>query len=253
MTSETEVLTSVYIKMCGMMDSSDVAACAALGIDAVGIVIEYPVPVPWNLSRHEGRELIAGVPHGVASVVVCSGPPDALADLARDVRPDALQVHGDESLAETEEIVRRVAPFGVEVYRALRIRPETGRASGEIAEVEEAARAVERTGVAGLVVDSKVASRPGGTGIPVNVALMGRVVDAVSIPVIAAGGLGPHNVADVIRAVRPFGVDVLSGIEEAPGTKSRAKMEAFANAVRTVVGDGASAGGPGERGVNTGV
>jgi len=222
----------VYLKMCGMMNQRDVAACVELGVDAVGIVVDYPVPVPWNLTRDEGRALVARVPAGTTSVVVCSGTPKFLAELAREVRPDALQVHGDESLAQTEEVVRLVEPLGIKVYRALRISPDTGRASGEIADVAEAARAIEQTGVSGLVVDAKVAHRPGGTGVQVGVASLRKVVAAVSLPVIAAGGLNAANVREVIRSVRPFGVDVLSGIEDAPGKKSRVKMAEFAGAAR---------------------
>lgn len=222
----------MYIKMCGMMHAHDLAVCHQLGIDAVGLVVEYPEPVPWNLSLAEGKALITHVPPDVASVVVCSGTPDTLDALARDLSPDALQVHGDETLAQTAEIVARSKERGVKVYRALRVRPESGKASGEIADPVDAARALEETGVTGIVLDSKVPHRPGGTGIPVDVNVMRRVVDAVSIPVIAAGGLNSRNVGAVIAAVRPWGVDVLSGIESTPGTKDPDEMRAFADAVR---------------------
>jgi len=218
--------------MCGMMHREEIVLCCELGVQAVGVVIEYPVPVPWNLSLEAGRALVSHVPDEVASVVVCSGSPERLAQIAAEIRPSALQVHGDESLTEIEELVLRLAPLGIKVYRALRIRPDTGEAAGEIAEIEGAARAIERTGVAGLVVDSKVSHRPGGTGVPVGLEYLRQVVEAVSVPVIAAGGLSAANVGDVIEAVRPFGVDVLSGIESSPGRKSLEKMAAFVDAVR---------------------
>ncbi len=224
-------MTRVYIKICGMMTQQDVAICSDLGIQAVGLVIDYPVPVPWNLTRDQGKDLRARLDSSLSSVVVCSGEPHFLEGLARDVRPDALQVHGDETLVQTAEVVQRLQPLGVKVYRALRICPDTGEAAGEIPGVAAAARAIEATGAAGLVVDSKVPHRPGGTGIAVDVESLRQVAQAVRIPVIAAGGLNAQSVAAVIRAVRPFGVDVLSGIEERPGVKSREKMTAFVAAV----------------------
>lgn len=139
-------------------------------------------------------------------------------------------MHGDETLAETAEIVQRLRPMGVGVFRARRIVPETGEAAGEVPDPVEAARAMADAGVTALVVDSKVPHRPGGTGVAVDVETVRRIVQGVEIPVIAAGGLTPDTVRTVIDQSSPWGVDVLSAIEAEPGIKDQAVMERFSKA-----------------------
>lgn len=223
-----------FVKMCGMMRADDLQLCARLGVDAAGLVVEYPQPVPWNLTREEARRLVAGAPSGLRLVMVCSGTPDRIAALADFVKPHAVQIHGDEPLAEVEETVARLRPLGIGVFRALRIVPETGQAAGEIADPVLATVRLAQTGIEAIVVDSKVPHRPGGTGVPVDVAVVRRVVAAAGVPVIAAGGLRPENVAAVLAETGAWGADVLTGVEVRPGWKDPVLMERFVAAVRGV-------------------
>jgi phosphoribosylanthranilate isomerase len=198
--------------------------CGELGIDAAGIVVEYPSPVPWNVDRVAGRRLVAEAPQGLQVVMVTSGTPRDIAELASYVQPHMVQVHGEESLTDVAEIVERLRPLGIGVFRALRIVPETKQAAGEITDPRDAARALAATGVKGIVVDSKVPRRPGGTGV------------AVDVPIVAAGGLNAGNVGEVIRRAQPWGVDVLTGVEAAPGEKDVRRMQEFVAAVRAAAG-----------------
>lgn len=223
-----------FIKMCGMMSSADLEICSQLGIDAAGVVVEFPQPVPWNLSRYAAQEMVASAPAALHIVMVSSGSPVWIEALAGFVRPHTVQVHGDETLADVAELVRRLSLLGIDVFRALRIDPKTGEAAGEVADPVTAAKRLAETGVRAIVVDSKVPDRPGGTGVPVDVEAIRSIVDAVDVPVIAAGGLQPENVAAVAEQTGAWGVDVLTGIERAPGVKDRGRMEAFAAAVRRV-------------------
>lgn len=224
----------MFLKMCGMMTPGDIRFCGELGLDAAGIVVEYPRPVPWNVSREAGRRLAAAAPDRLQIVMVCSGTPAFVEDLAAFVRPHLVQIHGEERLEEVAEIVERLRPLGIGVLRALRIAPETRLAEGEVSDPIAAAQAMAEAGVDGIVVDSKVPERPGGTGVAVDMATLRRIVAHSPVPVIAAGGLRTESVGEVIARVRPWGVDVLSGIEEVPGRKDRSEMRRFAQAVRSV-------------------
>ena len=153
----------MFVKMCGMMRREDLAMCGELGIDAAGIVVEYPSPVPWNVDRVAGRRLVAEAPQGLQVVMVTSGTPRDIAELASYVQPHMVQVHGEESLKDVAEIVERLRPLGIGVFRALRIVPKTKQAAGEITDPRDA-QALAASGVKGIVVDSKVPRRPGGTG-----------------------------------------------------------------------------------------
>lgn len=218
--------------MCGMMRREDLAFCAELRIDAAGIVVEYPSPVPWNLTRVDGRRLVESASAGLQIVMVSSGTPDFIAELVAYVRPHFVQVHGDERLDDVAEIVERLRPMDVGVFRALRIVPETKEAAGEVSDPCQAAQAIAATGVSAIVVDSKVPQRPGGTGVSVDVDTIAAIVQSVDVPVIAAGGLRADNVGTIIERTKPWGVDVLTGIEAAPGEKDRVLMRQFVEAVR---------------------
>ena len=103
----------MFVKMCGMMRREDLAMCGELGIGAAGIVVEYPSPVPWNVDRVAGRRLVAEAPQGLQVVMVTSGTPRDIAELASYVQPHMVQVHGEESLKDVAEIVERLRPLGI--------------------------------------------------------------------------------------------------------------------------------------------
>jgi phosphoribosylanthranilate isomerase len=243
----------MYIKLCGMTREEDVAFCATLGIDAVGLVVEYPVAVPWNLARSAACRLRQAAPPGLDVVLVCAGAGAEIADLADHIGPTAVQLHGDESLAETARLAQMLQSRRIPLYRALRIDPGTGLAAGEVSDPVAAAQALAATGVAALVVDSHIPSRPGGTGVPVDVTTLSTIKAAVTIPVIVAGGLTPHNVGRVIAQVRPDGVDVLTGVETSPTVKNHSLMRAFCRAARSAAAALATNDrGPGSSGPLTG-
>ena len=114
------------VKICGLMRAEDVAACVSAGAHALGFVTEYPVPVPWNLTEARAKELIDAVPPFVTSCMVTAGSAEKVLSLARRVRPDIVQLHGDETLEETAVIAAELKKIGILCIRALRV-DKTGR------------------------------------------------------------------------------------------------------------------------------
>ncbi|MFP4058623.1 MAG: phosphoribosylanthranilate isomerase [Candidatus Brocadiia bacterium] len=220
------------VKLCGLMSEHDVALAVEAGADALGFVTEYPVPVPWNLERERAAELVAAAPPFATTVAVVGGSVETMVAIARRVRPHVLQLHGDESLEEVQAVCQALAGTGTRAVKALRVDAETGEAMFAVAQPAQAARELASSGIAGLVVDSKTASRPAGTGVAVDWAMAAEVAAAVPLPFILAGGLTPENVAQAVRHVRPYAVDVISSVEREPGVKDGALMRRFVRAAK---------------------
>jgi len=211
------------VKVCGLTHPDDVAAAVTAGADRLGFVIEYPTPVPWNLDTAEATRLMAGAAARVR-VAVVSGERDHLIRIARETGPDMIQLHAD----ETPDVVEAVARTGVPVLKAL--RADVGRPAGPPEEWIALARTFVDAGAAEILLDSRSADRPAGTGVTFNWEIARAVVDALDVPVVLAGGLTPHNVADAVGQVGPAGVDVISGVETAGHRKDSELMRRFVRA-----------------------
>ena len=220
------------VKICGLMSAADVNLAVRAGADALGFVTEYPISVPWNIPRQLSAELAASAPPFVTTTAVVGGSVEDILEIARTVRPHFLQLHGDESLEEIREICSSLTDTGIKVLKALRIDVDTGKALFDVDDPVEASTILAASGISGLVVDSKTSSRPAGTGITLDWTVIQRVAAAISLPLILAGGLNAENVGQAIDIVRPYGVDVISGIEEEPGVKGEQLVINFVRAAK---------------------
>ena len=222
------------VKICGMMCTRDVFLAQEAGAEGVGFVTEYPVPVPWNLSREEAGDLIRKAPPFVTTVAVVGGPPGRMLEIALSVRPTLLQLHGDETLEEIQEVVRGLEGTGIGVIKALRVNVDTGLACFEETDPIRAGKALAGSGIRALVVDSKTSSMPAGTGVSLDWEMAARMVRDLDLPVILAGGLSPGNVAEAVNKVKPYAVDVITGVEAQSGVKDPVKMKEFVAAAKGI-------------------
>lgn len=220
------------VKICGLMTEKDVHMCAKAGVDAVGFVTEYPISVPWNISRIKTRDLAALTPPFMATTAVVGGSVKTILQIAETVRPNLLQLHGDETVTEIGQICLSLENTGTKVIKALRIDVDTGKAKFSIEDPLEAVKVLADTGISGLVVDSKTAGRPAGTGVPLDWRVIQKITASISIPLVLAGGLTAQNVAAAIELVQPYGVDIISGVEKAPGVKDEQRVVQFVRAVK---------------------
>ncbi len=210
-------MSRTRIKICGLTRPEDAAAAVAAGADAVGVVL---APSKRQVTLDQAAEVFAAVPPFVARVgVFVDAHADDVWEAVSRLELTAVQFHGDEA-PETCEM----AP--VRVIKALRVGPGFGAASAD------AYRGV----VSALLLDTLVAGEAGGTGVAFDwYAVAGRLPGWA--PVVLAGGLGPENVAEAVRALRPYAVDVSSGVESAPGVKDHRLIEEFVAAVRATDGE----------------
>jgi phosphoribosylanthranilate isomerase len=209
------------IKLCGLTRIEDVTQAVAVGADAIGLVF-YP-PSPRYVAPETAARLVEALPPMVSTVgLFVNADLGEVAEVLRRVPLSLLQFHGDETPAQCREIAEAVRrPF----MRALRIRPDTTAA--DLLESQAAYRTASPL-FSGLLLDTW-SDAYGGTG---------KVFDWSLIPAeiahqaVLSGGLNVQNVTDAVRQVRPYAVDVSSGIESAKGIKDTALMRAFVSAVR---------------------
>lgn len=202
----------VRVKICGITCLEDALQAIDAGADALGFV--FYAGSPRCLSPDQAKAIIAALPPFVSAVgLFVNEKPHRISDIARYCCLDLIQLHGDESPA-------RCRMEGLRVIKAIRVRDEQSLAAA----AEYPVRA--------LLLDAWVAGRYGGTGETFNWALAAE--QARRGPVILAGGLTPQNVAAAVAAVKPFAVDVSSGVESTPGRKDFGKVAAFIRNAKAV-------------------
>lgn len=197
------------IKICGLTNLADARWALEQGADCLGFVL-YPKS-PRGITVEQLREILKGLPGEAAAVaVVVNETAGFLGGLVRDCRLRAVQFHGDEGAGT-------VAPGGAATWRAVRLQ-------GGQWLPDPAAWKAER-----YVMDA-AAPGYGGSGMKIDWDAAGAL--ARGYPALLAGGLGPDTVATAIAKVRPLGVDVASGVEQAPGRKDPGKVTEFIRAAR---------------------
>jgi phosphoribosylanthranilate isomerase len=202
---------NVKVKICGLTTVADAQAAVQAGADAVGLM--FYSGSPRHITMEAAQEIAASLPPSVirVGVFVDPNPSDVFAAIQL-CELSLLQFHG----AETPEFCQQ---FGAMTMKAFRIRNA------------ESLAPLASFSADAFLLDSHVPDKPGGTGETFNWDL---AVEAKKFgrPIFLAGGLTPENVADAIRAVQPFAVDVSSGVEISPGKKDPEKIQAFIAAVR---------------------
>lgn len=199
------------VKICGITNSDDAQAAVEAGADALGFMLYEKSPRRVNLDQ--ARAIIRRLPPFVARVGVFVDPaPDDVIRAIEESGIDTVQFHG----AESVEFCRR---FLVATIKAFRVQGE------------ETLRQVGEYDAMAWLLDSYVPGQPGGTGATFNWELA-RAAVRLNPHVILAGGLTPANIQEAIQVVRPYGVDVSSGVESAPGKKDHALIRRFIEAVR---------------------
>lgn len=208
-------LTSrLKIKICGMTNAADALAAVEAGADALGFVFHHASP--RYVQPEMVKRIVATLPPFVVPVgVFVNEEPQKVRDLMDDCGLALAQLHGDESTSYC-------GTLGRPVLRAIRLSDR----SHFLAMAEYLGRAHVR----GFVVDAFSETAYGGTGMLANWDLAAEA--ARQGAVLLAGGLTPENVAEAIQKVRPYGVDVSSGVEASPGKKDQKKVQTFIHAAQ---------------------
>jgi len=200
---------STDVKVCGLTREEDVARCLASGVDYLGLIFSPRSPRRLTLAQALELRAVARPAKGVVAVFA-DNPVDEILEVTARLEPDVLQV---------ADPPPSVVGLGRPLWRVVRVG------------MDDLADALDGPGDA-LLFDTAVRGQAGGTGQKFDWSLLDGL--APSRPVVLAGGLIPANVAEAVRRVRPWAVDVASGVEAAPGVKDPNKISAFVDAVRGV-------------------
>lgn len=199
------------IKICGITRVEDGLAAVRLGADAVGLV--FYAPSPRAVTPAQARAIVDALPPFVTTVgLFVNAEASEVREVLAAVPLQLLQFHGDETPQFCSSFDR---PF----LKALRVR----------AGVDLLQCAQDFRQASGLLLDAFVEGLRGGTGATFDWSLIPR---QLPLPVVLSGGLEPGNIGAAVRAVRPWAVDVSSGVESAKGIKDAVKIEQFINGVR---------------------
>ena len=195
----------IKVKICGITNLDDANLAVKLGADALGFIF---APSPRRIDPKTARDIIRRIPPFVKAVgVFVDEDPEKIDEIITFCGIDLIQLHGD----EPPEICDRFMPRTI---KALRIADES---------VIESVK-VYKGKIKALLLDTYSEKMAGGTGKGFDWEIAIKIRDA-DIPIILAGGLGPSNIEEAISRVRPYAVDVNSGVEERPGKKNRHLME----------------------------
>ncbi len=210
------------VKICGITTREDAWAAISLGADGLGFLVGLLYDSEDELSASEAGKILETLPPFVSGTLVTHrADPAVVRELCREARPQVVQLHGPYPVDRIPEL--RDAFPTIKVIKAVHVENDLC--------LDQAAKAAEY--VDAILLDTKTATRIGGTGMVHDWSMSRRVREALAHkPVILAGGLNPGNVASAIAQVRPYAVDVNSGVSIRRGKKSPVLMERFIDAVK---------------------
>lgn len=205
------------IKICGLTTIEDVNSAVDLGVDAIGLV--FHARSPRNVNITQAKQLLNAIPPYVTRVALFRDADEATVhQVVRSLPIDVLQFHGSESNEYAQQ-------FGRRWYKAI------GMGDSDLRGEKLAAELAAYPDADGLLFDSHSTNKMGGSGAKFDWSVLPSPLPRGAI---LAGGLNPNNVAAAVETVRPWAVDVSSGVEKAPGVKSAQRMKAFIDEVKRV-------------------
>lgn len=201
------------VKICGITRAEDAITAASAGVDAIGLVF-YQKSTRY-VEIDQAKTIIAKLPPFVSAVgLFMDARGEFIREVLRRVPLDLLQFHGDECPADC-------GLYGRPYIKAVAMQDG----------INYAAYTTSYPDAAGFLLDSHSAGQAGGTGQTFDWTKIPQVHEH---PLILAGGLRPENVAEAIQQVRPYGIDLSSGVESSPGVKDPGQIQALMNEVRKI-------------------
>jgi phosphoribosylanthranilate isomerase len=217
---------SLWVKICGNTSAADALVAVDAGADAVGFVFAAS---PRRVTESEAAGIVARLPKTIETIgVFVDAGFEEIYSAVRMCRLTGVQLHWEAAADLPERLKSRLG----QELRVLRVVHFGGDAAEQVAEL--AADYEKDANVDGLLIDSRTAAAAGGTGVAYDWGLAANTLfqNAKERGLVVAGGLTPENVGEAIAALRPWGVDVVSGVEAEPGRKDALKVREFVKRAR---------------------
>lgn len=219
----------MWVKICGITSVEDARIAAEAGADAIGLVFAES---PRRVALEEAYKIVQQAPKAVEKIgVFVDAGFEEILSAVKYARLTGVQLHGDESGELAQRICERAALVGLQlrVVRVIRCGTNAVRLGFDL-------RLPETGGQQTFLVDSRVEGKHGGTGVAFDWRAAREMFQGANANcrLVVAGGLTPQNVGKAIAILRPWGVDVSSGVESAPGRKDSQRVIEFVRAARAV-------------------
>lgn len=218
----------MWVKICGIRDEAGLATIAEVRPEAIGL--NFFPRSPRYVAPDVAANLVKQLPPGIEAIgVFVHATVDRaaeIADIVRTVGLHGVQFHGEESPADVVAVMQACPP-GTKAIRSWTADGNWSRLPQYVQECGQAG-----VDIFAILMDAAAPGQYGGTGKTVDWHALREQYDSTWPRLILAGGLKPDNVANAIRTVQPWGVDVASGVESAPGVKDPVRVRTFVDAVR---------------------
>ncbi|MDD4170248.1 MAG: hypothetical protein PHD36_08385 [Desulfotomaculaceae bacterium] len=225
---------SIKVKICGLKREYDVQMCMMPGVGILGFVTEYPVPVPWNLSRTQALPLLSMVQLPHRSCIVTGGAPDKVIELAANLRPSMVQLHYQETLADTIIISDALRELNIDVIKTVPPAMADRIAQFGVTALETIVEKLCQTSIYGLLADSRVPSNASENGTALDLEFCSQIIKLAAKPVIIAGGINAGNVCDIVTQTGAGFIDIMTGVESFPGEKDATLLSRLLAAIRNL-------------------
>ncbi|MDD2778361.1 MAG: phosphoribosylanthranilate isomerase [Methanocellales archaeon] len=222
-------MNMVKVKVCGITSSEDAILAVESGADMIGFIIDVPVDTQRKVSLEKAIE----ISKDIGSVVAVLMPRSAgeVLRVVRELKPCAVQLHGYEPNSFVREVKSSISKE-TKIIKTVHINLD-----GKVKCPEDTSSYLENLEkIADFVLLDTVTSKEGGTGMTHDWMVSRRIKDKIGLPIILAGGLTPENVSQAVKVVKPYAVDVASGVEIFPGKKDSSKVKSFIKSAKEVKG-----------------
>lgn len=212
-------MSKTTVKICGLKREDDIRLCMNLGVDILGFVTEYPVPVPWNLSRDEAMPLLGMIRPPYKSCIVTGGSPEKVIELASILCPSLVQLHYKESLHDTIVITEALQKIDIGVIKTIPIHQKDRLCQFGTTSIETIVSELCKTGIYGLLLDSRTPENATENSTQLDLEFCAKIIRSSTKPVILAGGINADNVSSVLLQTGAENIDIMTGVEVRPGEK----------------------------------
>jgi phosphoribosylanthranilate isomerase len=211
---------SVKVKICGITNNDDACAAREQGADYIGTIVNI-----HGSRRSVTLQQAAEIAHGIPEIILLmDGAVEEIVTAGQHIQPYAIQIVGSTSYDDIEVLKDKT---DVNIWKTVAL-PRCK--NDNLVEVKRHIDALQKIAIDAIVLDTLVPGLKGGTGKTCDWETAAEIVRSVDCPVFLAGGLNPDNIARAIARVRPFGVDVSSGVETEPGRKDLERVARFIRA-----------------------
>ena len=215
------------IKICGITRNSYTKAAANAGADYIGVIVDIKES-PRNVSLKDAAEIIKSSP--IPSVVLLEKNINDTIKAASILKPYAIQLIGEYTPIDIQYLKKALY---CKIWKTISI-PSTGTDETAYLSLLKLINSYKKAGTDAIILDTLVAKKKGGTGQVCDWNTAEKLVKKINIPIFLAGGINPENVCDAVKKVRPYGIDLSSGVEKAPAQKDPEKIRALVNNLRII-------------------